>query len=73
MGILECDDGNLLDGDGCSAFCTVEKGFKCKGGSMTAPDICLETVPPYMSSFSQFDQKILHIEFIEPVQFKGNQ
>eukprot|EP00928_Gymnodinium_smaydae_P058539 TRINITY_DN4173_c0_g3_i1.p1 TRINITY_DN4173_c0_g3~~TRINITY_DN4173_c0_g3_i1.p1 ORF type:complete len:4825 (-),score=897.58 TRINITY_DN4173_c0_g3_i1:121-14595(-) len=24
-----CDDGNTLDGDGCSAGCTVEKGFAC--------------------------------------------
>jgi cysteine-rich repeat protein len=25
-----CDDGNTLDGDGCSATCTVETGFTCK-------------------------------------------
>jgi fibro-slime domain-containing protein len=24
-----CDDGNRLDGDGCSGACTVEKGFTC--------------------------------------------
>ncbi len=24
-----CDDGNLRDGDGCSATCTVEPGFAC--------------------------------------------
>jgi cysteine-rich repeat protein len=24
-----CDDGNILDGDGCSAFCQVEDGFEC--------------------------------------------
>ena len=28
----ECDDGNLLDGDGCSGLCEVEPGFKCSGG-----------------------------------------
>lgn len=24
-----CDDGNLLDGDGCSAACTIEDGYAC--------------------------------------------
>jgi len=24
-----CDDGNFLDGDGCSHLCTVETGFQC--------------------------------------------
>ena len=27
----ECDDGNLLDGDGCSMGCTVEDGFVWNG------------------------------------------
>ncbi len=25
----QCDDGNVLDGDGCSATCQVEAGFEC--------------------------------------------
>ena len=25
----DCDDGNLVDGDGCSSSCTVEPGFSC--------------------------------------------
>lgn len=31
-----CDDGNLNDGDGCSAACTEEGGYKCS--PVTAPD-----------------------------------
>uniref|UniRef100_A0A8C1THT0 Pappalysin 2 n=1 Tax=Cyprinus carpio TaxID=7962 RepID=A0A8C1THT0_CYPCA len=31
-----CDDGNLLDGDGCSKKCQVEPGFKCHG----RPSLC---------------------------------
>uniref|UniRef100_A0A8B9H2T2 Pappalysin 2 n=1 Tax=Astyanax mexicanus TaxID=7994 RepID=A0A8B9H2T2_ASTMX len=27
----ECDDGNLLDGDGCSKKCRIEPGFNCAG------------------------------------------
>ncbi len=26
----ECDDGNALDGDGCSSTCTVENGWECE-------------------------------------------
>jgi cysteine-rich repeat protein len=29
----ECDDGNISDGDGCSAACTVEPGFTCTSNS----------------------------------------
>ncbi|MBK8156755.1 MAG: DUF4215 domain-containing protein [Streptococcus sp.] len=24
-----CDDGNLIDGDGCSGLCTIEAGWSC--------------------------------------------
>jgi len=29
----ECDDGNLIDGDGCSSNCTVEPGYACEDNS----------------------------------------
>ncbi|CAD8148406.1 unnamed protein product [Paramecium octaurelia] len=28
----QCDDGNLIDGDGCSSKCTIETGFSCSNG-----------------------------------------
>ena len=37
-----CDDGNIVNGDGCSQVCAVEAGFLCVGGSATSgPDICV--------------------------------
>lgn len=33
-----CDDGNAVDGDGCSALCAVESGFDCNG----APSVCVK-------------------------------
>lgn len=27
----QCDDGNTADGDGCSASCTTERGYICRG------------------------------------------
>ena len=32
-----CDDGNTVSGDGCSATCTIESGFKCATGPATGP------------------------------------
>ncbi|XP_036891062.1 pappalysin-2 [Sturnira hondurensis] len=32
----ECDDGDLLSGDGCSRTCSLEEGFRCTG----EPSLC---------------------------------
>ena len=36
-----CDDGNNIDGDGCSSTCKVEVGFKCVHTATTS-DVCSE-------------------------------
>jgi len=40
-GVLEsveqCDDGNTISGDGCSATCQTEAGFRCTG----SPSVCI--------------------------------
>jgi fibro-slime domain-containing protein len=38
-GIEVCDDGNAISGDGCSATCQIEPGYKC-----IANDACLKIV-----------------------------
>ncbi len=30
-GLLQCDDGNLQNGDGCSSICEVEDNYICSG------------------------------------------
>lgn len=35
-----CDDGNLLNGDGCSSSCQIEYGWSCSGGSLASADTC---------------------------------
>ncbi|EAR86241.2 myxococcus cysteine-rich repeat protein (macronuclear) [Tetrahymena thermophila SB210] len=37
---LQCDDGNLINGDGCDSNCKIEPNFKCSGGSPTSKDVC---------------------------------
>ncbi|CAI2383847.1 unnamed protein product [Moneuplotes crassus] len=38
--ILECDDGNTDNGDGCSENCRVEDNWICTEGSLTSPSVC---------------------------------
>ena len=45
MGQVECDDGNIDGGDGCSAKCEVENGFKCFSVP-SKPDVCIDVQPP---------------------------
>lgn len=33
----ECDDGNTVSGDGCSAVCTVETGYTCTDFTLPSP------------------------------------
>jgi len=40
FGMVECDDGNLINGDGCSSSCKVETDWSCSGGSPTSQDNC---------------------------------
>eukprot|EP00656_Telonema_subtile_P050312 TRINITY_DN6485_c0_g1_i1.p1 TRINITY_DN6485_c0_g1~~TRINITY_DN6485_c0_g1_i1.p1 ORF type:complete len:1411 (-),score=544.52 TRINITY_DN6485_c0_g1_i1:64-4296(-) len=40
VGTEACDDGNLLDGDGCSASCAVEPSFSCTAGSPNSASQC---------------------------------
>eukprot|EP01029_Cantina_marsupialis_P008306 TRINITY_DN197296_c0_g5_i1.p1 TRINITY_DN197296_c0_g5~~TRINITY_DN197296_c0_g5_i1.p1 ORF type:complete len:1328 (+),score=417.53 TRINITY_DN197296_c0_g5_i1:106-3984(+) len=39
-GVEECDDGNITEGDGCNAKCSVEDGFKCANVDPLAPSVC---------------------------------
>lgn len=40
LGFVQCDDGNLKNGDGCSSQCQVEKGYNCIGGYPNGRDKC---------------------------------
>ena len=38
--VLGCDDGNMINGDGCSINCTVEDNYVCVGGNSTHRSVC---------------------------------
>ena len=71
MRISECDDANIISGDGCSSECKAEENFLCNGGTFESPDTCRETVPPMLASFFLFENKKIEIYFTEIVVFKG--
>lgn len=40
MYVLPCDDGNVIDGDGCSSTCQIETDYACLNGTTTTPSVC---------------------------------
>ena len=53
-----CDDGNSLNGDGCSSTWSIETGWNCSGGTSTLKDTCNDICgdgKKYTSSVSFWD------------------
>lgn len=42
---LECDDGNTVDGDGCSSTCKIEPNYECRGGTNETKSACSYSGP----------------------------
>ena len=51
---MECDDGNSINGDGCSSKCRIEEGFSCQGGNTTHSDTCKDILNPTLGISPQF-------------------
>ena len=47
LGLVQCDDGNVNNGDGCNQYCLVEYGYTCSLDT-AKKDICKEIVPPLL-------------------------
>lgn len=66
-GYNACDDGNLVNGDGCSSDCRIEKNFRCEGGSDTTKDICYSKIKPVATLHKIYNDKF-QIQFSKPVR-----
>ncbi len=67
LGMLECDDGNTANGDGCNSDCKIEPGFVChKQGEGNGPDICEDVAAP-AAVLKVFKRNTLEIKFSEAV------
>jgi cysteine-rich repeat protein len=42
---LQCDDGNNVNGDGCSSDCKIEPEYTCSAGSPNSKDLCSKFKP----------------------------
>ena len=68
LGEYECDDGNSVSGDGCSADCKLENYYACGGGNETSPDNCVETLPPAAAIPKISNMNDVYVQFTEPVR-----
>ena len=69
MGLNECDDGNLIDGDGCSSKCKIEPNYSCMGGDSTKTDKCKFFIPLTMAKTVFLGNNTISLSFSKPVTF----
>ena len=65
LGRVECDDGNLDDGDGCDSECKVEFGFSCYRRE-GLPDVCIDMLSP-RATLTVKKGNVLLVTFTEKV------
>ena len=58
----ECDDGNLVLGDGCDANCKIELNWWCENGSPTKPSEC-HCSPQNVASLDAFSADYMTLKF----------
>ena len=71
-GQYQCDDGNKVNGDGCSNKCVIEDGWTCGGGSTIGPDSCYKTKYAIPNIVLVNSENSIYIEFDEEVTLQGN-
>jgi cysteine-rich repeat protein len=70
FGLQACDDGNLVDEDGCSSSCEIEHNWECSGGSSITADTCSK-VEPFIKQLEITENNNVIIRFNEPVFVSG--
>lgn len=70
-GYKACDDGNLINGDGCSASCTVEKNYNCIEGTKDTTDYCYTLVKPSAELLAINNSTQFQISFSKKISFKN--
>lgn len=68
-GYNACDDGNLVNGDGCSSDCRIEKNFRCEGGDTETADKCYSKIKPVASLTKVYRDKY-QLSFTQTVSFR---
>ncbi|CDW89713.1 fu domain containing protein [Stylonychia lemnae] len=66
-GFYQCDDGNVVNGDGCSSTCNIESGFNCTAGTKISPSVCMDNKNPTPQISLVTASNLLLIQFDEEV------
>eukprot|EP00347_Sterkiella_histriomuscorum_P013569 403364213 len=69
-GLLQCDDGNTLNGDGCSSTCSIESGWTCSGGNSTTKDTC-KYQKTKLNGIEVTENNQFIVQFTRPVIFRA--
>ena len=69
--MVECDDGNNVNGDGCSSNCKIESFYECKGGNKTNKDSCVFKRAITIKSFTYYGNLSAILAFDRIVQVSG--
>lgn len=71
-GVLDCDDGNLVNGDGCDSTCNIEFGWACFAKTNIVKSFCYELSWPNIIDYWLADgNNELHIKFNETILVKN--
>jgi hypothetical protein len=75
--VLQCDDGNNLDGDGCSSSCFLEAGWNCTGGDGTTATACRLAVNVRLELYRTVktqgrNQVVFYIRLNVPIRLTSN-
>ncbi len=70
MGLVECDDGNRKNGDGCNSACQIEKDYECTGGNSTHPDVCVNRKPPEIVTIKYYANRTVLVIFDKYVKIE---
>ncbi|CAD8190171.1 unnamed protein product [Paramecium pentaurelia] len=69
-----CDDGNIIDADGCSSSCKIEVDYKCIENDNGLSECQYYESPQMKLKFlnQTFNKYYIDISFTQPIYFKNN-
>lgn len=68
----ECDDGNLVNGDGCNDKCEIEPGWDCIYGTWDWRDVCYHwNNNPAIVGLDIFNNSVMYVYFNTSIQLVG--
>ncbi|CAD8169247.1 unnamed protein product [Paramecium pentaurelia] len=70
----QCDDGNLVDVDGCTSNCKIEVDYKCQDKANSYSDCQYSESPQMLIKFlnQTYNKYYLQIVFSQAIQFRDN-